>query len=119
MHPRVIVQVTCDERYAILNCTLHETGEGSAISLQHSQINTQTGRLSSRTLLHKRYVIMRTIGQGGMAAVYQAKDLKRNRLCAIKEMSLSSVPVHERGQAIQNFLAEATILSRLNHPNLP
>jgi len=62
---------------------------------------------------------MRTIGQGGMAAVYQAKDLKRNRLCAIKEMSLSSVPVHERGQAIQNFLAEATILSRLNHPNLP
>lgn len=92
-------------------------GEGSAISLQHS--NIQTGQLSSRTLLHKRYVIMRTIGQGGMAAVYQAKDMRRDTLCAIKEMSLSSVSVHERGQAIQNFLAEATILSRLNHPNLP
>jgi serine/threonine protein kinase len=87
------------------------------MSLQHD--NTQTGRLSSRTLLHKRYVILRTIGQGGMAAVYQAKDLKRNTICAIKEMSLSSLSAHERGQAIQNFLAEATILSRLNHPNLP
>ena len=54
-----------------------------------------------------------------MAAVYQAKDMKHNTSCAIKEMSLSSVPVHEHGQAIQNFLAEATILSRLNHPNLP
>lgn len=62
---------------------------------------------------------MRTIGQGGMAAVYQAKDLKQNTLCAIKEMSLSSVPTHEHAQAIQNFLAEATILSRLHHPNLP
>jgi len=54
-----------------------------------------------------------------MAAVYQAKDMKHNTSCAIKEMSLSSVPVHEHGQAIQNFLAEATILSRLNHANLP
>jgi len=54
-----------------------------------------------------------------MAAVYQAKDLRHNKLCAIKEMSLSSLPSHERGQAIQNFLAEATILSRLDHPNLP
>jgi serine/threonine protein kinase len=34
-------------------------------------------------------------------------------------MSLSTVPANERPQAIQNFLAEARILSRLNHPNLP
>lgn len=54
-----------------------------------------------------------------MAAVYQAQDRKRQTMCAIKEMSLASVPVEERSQAIQNFLAEATILSRLNHPNLP
>src|SRR5260370_29121503 len=102
-----------------MRCTLNETGEGFAISPQHSQMNTQTGQLSSRTLLHKRYMIIRTIGQGGMAAVYQAKDMKHNTSCAIKEMSLSSVPVHEHGQAIQNFLAEATILSSLNHENLP
>ena len=67
---------------------------------------------------------MRTIGHGGMAAVYQArdtkaKDPKQGNLCAIKEMSLSNVQDDEKAQAIQNFLAEARILSRLNHPNLP
>ncbi|HJT55135.1 MAG TPA: bifunctional serine/threonine protein kinase/MFS transporter, partial [Ktedonobacteraceae bacterium] len=67
---------------------------------------------------------MRTIGHGGMAAVYQArdtraKDARQGNLCAIKEMSLSTVQENEKAQAIQNFLAEARILSRLNHPNLP
>jgi len=54
-----------------------------------------------------------------MAAVYQARDTRRGTICAIKEMSLSTVPANEQSQAIQNFLAEARILSRLNHPNLP
>ncbi len=54
-----------------------------------------------------------------MAAVYQARDTRKGTLCAIKEMSLSTVAPDERPQAIQNFLAEAKILSRLNHPNLP
>ncbi|HYB02012.1 MAG TPA: serine/threonine-protein kinase [Ktedonobacteraceae bacterium] len=62
---------------------------------------------------------MKVIGHGGMAAVYQANDTRQGNLVAIKEMSLSNVPANERSQAIQNFLAEARILSRLNHPNLP
>ncbi|HLG60685.1 MAG TPA: serine/threonine-protein kinase [Ktedonosporobacter sp.] len=76
--------------------------------------------MDRRTLLHRRYVIQRIIGQGGMGAVYQAKDLKRQgMICAIKEMSLSMVPPAERPQAIQNFKIEAKILWGLNHPNLP
>ncbi|QBD80215.1 serine/threonine protein kinase [Ktedonosporobacter rubrisoli] len=54
-----------------------------------------------------------------MGAVYQAKDLKRQTTCAIKEMSLSMVPPEERSQAIQNFKIEADILRKLNHPYLP
>ncbi len=54
-----------------------------------------------------------------MAAVYQARDTKRGTMCAIKEMSLSTVAPGEQPQAVQNFLAEARILSRLDHPNLP
>jgi serine/threonine protein kinase len=64
-------------------------------------------------------MILRTIGQGGMGAVYQARDMRRGTICAIKEMSLSMVPTEERPQAIQNFRGEAKILSALNHPNLP
>jgi serine/threonine protein kinase len=54
-----------------------------------------------------------------MGAVYQAKDIKRNKICAIKEMSLSMVSLEERDQAIENFKVEAKILWALNHPNLP
>ncbi|GHO44248.1 hypothetical protein KSX_24110 [Ktedonospora formicarum] len=54
-----------------------------------------------------------------MGAVYQARDLKRQAVCAIKEMSLSTVPPEEQTQAIQNFKIEAKILWRLDHPNLP
>lgn len=93
--------------------------EADPISRQNGKSNTQTGQLDPRTLLRKRYVIVRAIGQGGMAAVYEARDTRRGTSCAIKEMSLSTVPANERNQAIQNFLAEARILSRLNHPNLP
>src|SRR5215471_7025960 len=54
-----------------------------------------------------------------MAAVYQARDTKRGSMCAIKEMSLSTVAPGEQPLAVQNFLAEARILSRLSHANLP
>jgi len=64
-------------------------------------------------------MIMRTIGQGGMGAVYLARDLRRQTTCAIKEMSLSMVPDDEQEQAIGNFKAEAEMLARLSHPNLP
>src|SRR5437899_1572676 len=92
---------------------------GSAISLQRGKWNTQTGHLDRRTWLHKRYMILRTIGQGGMGAVYQAKDMKQQTICAIKEMSLSMVPEEEGEQAIENFKAEARMLRGLSHPNLP
>jgi len=86
----------------------------------NGRLKTQTGFLDRRTLLHKRYHIQKMIGQGGMGAVYLAKDIKdQGRLCAVKEMSLSMVPREEQGQAIQNFKIEAKILWALNHPNLP
>lgn len=92
---------------------------GGPISRQNGKSNTQTGQLDPHTLLRKRYLIVRAIGRGGMAAVYEARDTRNGTSCAIKEMSLSTVPSNERSQAIQNFLAEARILSRLKHSNLP
>ena len=86
----------------------------------NGRLKTQTGFLDRRTLLHKRYHIQKMIGQGGMGAVYLAKDIKeQGRLCAVKEMSLSMVSPEEQPQAIQNFKIEAKILWALNHPNLP
>ena len=72
-------------------------------------------------VLRDRYVITELVGQGGMGAVYQADDLRlHGRLCAVKEVlpELISVPGME-DQAHDQFYREASILARLDHPNLP
>lgn len=72
-------------------------------------------------VLRGRYKIRRVIGQGGMGCIYLADDLRlEGRTCALKEVehdrSLSPELLRE---AREQFLREATILARLDHPNLP
>lgn len=77
--------------------------------------------LPTQTLLNGRYIVLKTIGGGGMGAVYKATDIQRpGRVWAIKEMSLSGSPTpKERAEAIANFQNEAATLHQLSHPNLP
>jgi len=61
------------------------------------------------------------VGEGGMGAVYRAEDLLlEGRLCALKEVSpdLGADP-QTNAQAREQFYREASILARLDHPNLP
>ena len=72
-------------------------------------------------ILRDRYEIIDLVGQGGMGAVYKADDLRlRGRICAVKEIlpELISAPGME-DQAHDQFYREASILARLDHPNLP
>ncbi|MBM4432104.1 MAG: serine/threonine protein kinase, partial [Chloroflexi bacterium] len=80
-----------------------------------------TGLLASNTLLAGRYLIVRKIGQGGMAAVYQARDARLpGKLWAIKEMSDAAIAdPAEKQRAVDGFLREAQILASLDHPNVP
>jgi serine/threonine-protein kinase len=77
--------------------------------------------LKSGEVLRNRYKITRIIGQGGMGSIYLADDLRlEGRLCALKEVEHDrSVPVEMLKQAREQFLREATVLARLDHPNLP
>ncbi len=77
--------------------------------------------LKSGQILHRRYKILRIIGQGGMGCIYLTDDNRlKGRNCAIKEveydLSLGKEVIKE---SRQQFLKEATILARLDHPNLP
>jgi serine/threonine protein kinase len=82
--------------------------------------NNLTGKLSPNALLDNRYLILRLVGQGGMGAIYQAVDTRlQGRVCAVKEMSVASLPPGERPPAIQQFEQEAAMLARLHHPHLP
>lgn len=79
-----------------------------------------TGQLPPDAQLDGRYVIDTLLGQGGMGAVYKVVDTRiSGRVCAIKEMSVLSLPAHEQAQAVQGFRQEAQFLAKLKHPNLP
>jgi serine/threonine-protein kinase len=72
-------------------------------------------------ILRERYKIRRIIGQGGMGSIYLAEDIRlEGRQCALKEVQHeSSMPEDMLDQAREQFLREAQILARLDHPNLP
>jgi len=56
-----------------------------------------------------------------MGSIYLADDLRlEGRLCALKEVEHDkSLPTNLVQQAREQFLREATVLARLDHPNLP
>ena len=77
--------------------------------------------LKAGDTLRGRYRIRRIIGQGGMGSIYLTDDLRlEGRQCALKEVehdkTLSGDLIKE---AREQFLREATVLARLDHPNLP
>lgn len=78
-------------------------------------------RLKPGDTLRNRYEILDIIGQGGMGCVYKAADLRLDgRLTAIKEIQPDPHGLFEnREQDRRQFQREASILARLDHPNLP
>src|SRR6187402_2510806 len=70
------------------------------------------GRLSDA--LKERYRIERELGQGGMATVFLAEDVRHHRKVAIKVLhpELSAVLGSER------FLKEIELTANLQHPHI-
>ena len=66
------------------------------------------------TALEGRYAIERELGEGGMATVYRAEDLKHERKVALKVLKpeLAAVVGAER------FLAEIKTTANLQHPHI-
>ena len=64
--------------------------------------------------LADRYRLERELGQGGMATVYLAEDLKHSRKVAIKVLhpELSAVIGGDR------FLTEIKVTANLQHPHI-
>ncbi len=60
-----------------------------------------------------RYRILRPLGQGGMGAVYLARDTRLDRDVALKVCTLVENP-----KALERFRREAKAAAALRHPNL-
>ena len=67
------------------------------------------------TGLAGRYQIERELGQGGMALVFQAQDLRHERKVAIKILPADRLANAERRW---RFVQEARAASALNHPHI-
>ncbi|HEX9729728.1 MAG TPA: serine/threonine-protein kinase [Gemmatimonadales bacterium] len=67
-----------------------------------------------KVALADRYTIERELGQGGMATVYLAKDIKHEREVAIKVIS----PEMAESMGKERFLREIRITAQLNHPHI-
>jgi serine/threonine protein kinase len=91
------------------------------MSANASGFETMPTPLKAGEVLRSRYKIRRIIGQGGMGSIYLADDIRlEGRECALKEVEHDrTLPPDMVRQARDQFLREATVLARLDHPNLP
>ena len=69
---------------------------------------------SLRAALEGRYAVERLIGQGGMATVYLARDVRHDRPVAIKVLR----PELAASIGSDRFLREIRVAAHLQHPNI-
>src|SRR5947208_7421689 len=69
---------------------------------------------SLRSALGDRYAVERELGQGGMATVYLARDLKHERRVAVKVLH----PDLAAALGAERFLAEIKTTANLQHPHI-
>jgi serine/threonine-protein kinase len=70
--------------------------------------------------LGDRYLVVRQIGQGGFGRTYLAEDINRFReLCVLKEFSPQVQTAYVLKKAEELFQREATVLYKLQHPQIP
>lgn len=77
--------------------------------------------LAADTLLWERFRIIEIVAQGGMGSIYRAEDIRlMGRICAVKEIQVDPTTTpDEQEQSREQFHREASVLARLDHPNLP
>ncbi len=101
----------------------HENPTGSRFCLHcgeqlDSQVNL-TGIQPGQTL-GNRYLIVRQLGQGGFGRTYLAEDSNRfSELCVLKEFSPQVQTPYVLQKAEELFQREATVLYKLQHPQIP
>ena len=71
--------------------------------------------MEQNSLLNDRYLLLESLGSGGMANVYKAQDKMLERLVAIKVLK----PEFSRSPTVQvRFRQEAKAIANLSHPNI-
>ena len=66
-------------------------------------------------IFDERYKIIKRIGEGGMATVYEGFDTKANRIVAIKVLKDE---IANDSQSVKRFINESKAVAMMSHPNI-
>jgi serine/threonine protein kinase/tetratricopeptide (TPR) repeat protein len=88
-----------------------QTAEARPLAARPRKRKTLAPELAAGTVVG-RYVVLRTLGRGGMGVVYEAHDPELNRHVALKLIDKRSEDGRDR------LLREAQALAKLSHPNV-
>ncbi|MDF5707507.1 MAG: serine/threonine protein kinase [Nostoc sp. S4] len=100
----------------------HENSPDSRFCLQCGEkLDTpMSNGIQAGLTLGGRYVIVRQLGQGGFGRTYLAEDVNRFReLCVLKEFSPQVQTAYVVEKAEELFEREASVLYKLQHPQIP
>lgn len=87
-------------------------------NLTHTEICQACG---SKLLLHNRYRILQSLGQGGFGATFLVQDesLPGQPQRVVKQLRPAATAPHVMQMARELFEREATTLGKINHPQVP
>ncbi|MBD2429983.1 serine/threonine-protein kinase [Fischerella sp. FACHB-380] len=99
----------------------HENPPGCRFCLHCGEkLDAAIGGIQPGQTLGDRYLIVRQLGQGGFGRTYLAEDINRFReLCVLKEFSPQVQTAYVLKKAEELFQREATVLYKLQHPQIP
>jgi len=91
------------------------TGWSKAVTLRPSSEAAAKGQLEPGSMLGDRYEILQLLGQGGMGAVYKARDVELERTVAVKVIrpDLASHP-----EILRRFKQELILAREVTHRNV-